>query len=392
MAYKENRTTPLEIANDIIGKIQSVNSELHIFCDVNTDLIISQATESTRRYTEGKTLGPLDGVPIVIKDQINVIGLTVRNGLQYPEYEPCSTDAEVTKRVRAEGMMIIGLANMHPVGLTTMGTNNSKFHGDCLNPLNPEYSPGGSSSGTAAAVAIGIAPCGIGSDGGGSVRLPAAFCGLSAIKPSAGRISNRGFLSGTNSVLGPICNTMVDCAKLYSVLAGPDFENETEMTFFQPTVKIPLTIASRLDGIKIGVDYSWCEQTLFGQKNNETIYNHFLARLNWLEEKGCEIVKITFADLDYYHAAHLIIYMQELLVPSRRLLETERHMSLDHYLAMAFQAEGSYGSDYIQANKIRTKFMCQMEAIFKEVDLVATPTQKCGTVKLQPDDALCKPK
>lgn len=383
-AYIGNIITPLDIAHDIIAKIKLVNSELHIFCDVHEDLIISQAKESTQRYKSGKPLGPLDGVPIVLKDQINLIGHTVRNGLEYPEYKPCTTDAQVTKRIKAEGMMIVGLVNMHPVGIATLGTNNSKFHGDCLNPVNPEYYPGGSSSGTAAAVAIGIVPCGIGSDGGGSVRIPAAFCGMSAIKPSAGRISNRGYISGTNSALGPMCNTMVDCAKLYSVIAGPDFENEAEVTFFQPKVQIPLSISPRLDGIKIGVDYDWCRQ-----KKNQKIYDQFIAELDWLEEKGCKIIKIKLHDLGYYHAAHLTVFMQELLSTARQRMETEAKMPLDYYANMAIQAESSYGSDYIQANKIRTKFMVQLETIFNQVDLIATPTQRGGTTKVEENDAQC---
>jgi len=273
---------------------------------------------------------------------------------------------------------------MHTVGISTFGANCSKFHGDCLNPVNPDFYPGGSSSGTAAAVACGLVPCGIGSDGGGSVRIPAAFCGMSAIKPSAGRISHRGYISGTNSSLGPMCNTMVDCAKLYSILAGPDFKNHAETTFFQPKVAIPKSIPVRLDGFKIGVDYDWCSQL-----KNERIYGLFVSKLDWLAEKGCDIVKIKLYDLTYMHASHLTCFMQELMSTARRRMETEAHMALDYYASMAAQAGTTYGSDFVQANKIRTKFMLQMEEIFEKVDVIATPTSCVGTTKRHPDDQPC---
>jgi aspartyl-tRNA(Asn)/glutamyl-tRNA(Gln) amidotransferase subunit A len=102
-AYLGGMVSPLDIAQDIIQKIKIVNSELHIFCDYREDLILKQANESTKRYEDGKVLGPLDGVPIVIKDQIHVIGLTRRNGTEYPEFEPSVKDGAVIEKIRAQG-------------------------------------------------------------------------------------------------------------------------------------------------------------------------------------------------------------------------------------------------------------------------------------------------
>ena len=281
MAYKSKTVTPLDVARKIIDQLPLINSDLKIFCDWNEDLIISQATESTRRYQENCPLGDMDGVPIVIKDQIDVIGLTVRNGLPFPEHNPADTDAAVIERIKSNGMMIIGLVNMHQVGLTSFGTNSSKFHGDCRNPHNPDYYCGASSSGTGAAIALGIVPCGIGSDGGGSIRIPAAFCGISTIKPSAGRIPHRGYNAGTNSVLGPMCNTMVDCAKLYSILAGPDYTKASDITICQPKVTIPSHIPEDLIGTTIGVDYNWCKFRV-----EQKIFAQFEEKLAWLVSKG----------------------------------------------------------------------------------------------------------
>ena len=102
-AYLGGKTTPVDIAKDIIEKIKFVNSEMHILCDYREDIILEQAEASTKRYKEGKVLGALDGVPIVIKDQINIVGLTTRNGSSYPEFFPSESDAAIIERVKAQG-------------------------------------------------------------------------------------------------------------------------------------------------------------------------------------------------------------------------------------------------------------------------------------------------
>ena len=255
---------------------------MHIMCDWREDLILAQAQASTQRYLSGNTLGDLDGVPIVFKDQIKIKGLTVRYGMPFPDCAPCEKDAAVVERIRKQGMTIVGLVNMHQAGPGgTIGTNPSKYHGDCRNPFNTDYYCGASSSGPGAAVAVGLVPCAIGSDGGGSVRIPSAFCGLIGLKPTAGRIPHRGYSATTNSVLGPMCNTMTDCLKLYSVLAGPDYNKESEITQFQPKVTVPRSLAVSLKGTKIGVDYQWCDCV----KEN-TIKMQFWKMLNWLQDKG----------------------------------------------------------------------------------------------------------
>ena len=198
---------------------------------------------------------------------------------------------------------------MHQIGVGITGVNPSKLHGFTPNPVNPNYHPGASSSGTVAAIAIGLVPCGIGTDGGGSVRIPAAFTDTSAIKPTAGRIPHRGYNGGTNSTIGPMANTMVDCAKLYSVIAGPDQAEESYITWYQPKIEIPKSIKTNLNGLKVGIDYDWVKAA------KPDIKRVFDDKLKMLEEYGAKLVPIAVSDMMNLGAAHFMTFVTE-IIPS----------------------------------------------------------------------------
>jgi len=383
-AYKTGISSPLDVATEIIREIPEMNKKLNILCEWDVQMILKQAEESTERWKAGKPLSDLDGVPIAIKDQIDIKGLTVRNGLPFPESNPAKSDGAIIEKIKNAGMIIVGLVNMHQVGLSSIGTNDSKFHGDCKNPHNTDFYCGASSSGTGAIVACGLVPCGVGSDGGGSVRIPASWCQNNTIKPSCGRIPQRGYISGTNSTLGPMCNTMTDCAKLYSIIAGPDLTKDSDITIFQPPVNIPREIRSSFNGLKIGVDRNW---TNF--KVDSTISGLFKEKLKYLENKGCEIVSITIPEIDYYHASHFVNFMQEIASRGREYIENDRDISGDFRMTMITNLDNVFASDYVQANRIRTKFMKITEILFQKVDLIATPTTREGAMKRYPGDEIC---
>ena len=287
--------------------------------------------ESLHRHSTGKILGPFDGVPIVIKDQFDTIGLTVRSGLPVPKHDPCTKDSAMTERLKAQGMIIIGFTNMHQIGVGVTGANPSPIHGVTKNPVNPLYHPGASSSGTAAAIAIGLVPWGIGTDGGGSVRLPAAYCNMAAIKASAGRIPHRGYAGGTNSCVGPMANTMVDCSKLYSIMAGPDFTDESQITWYQPKVEVPKTVATKspFNGLKVGVDFGWIKEA------DDDVQKVFLKKIEEIEKAGAEIVSVQVPDVLNMHVAHYITFTQEVSAQIQQYFEDMEHIGLgnvDNYV------------------------------------------------------------
>jgi Asp-tRNA(Asn)/Glu-tRNA(Gln) amidotransferase A subunit family amidase len=171
------------------------------------------------RYTRGATLGPLDGVPVVVKDCIDVQGLVTTNGTRLP-FPPAERSATVVQRLVAAGAVVFAKANMHELGIQPTGVN--PHHGTAVNPWAPDRIPGGSSSGAAVSVASGIAAGAIGTDAGGSIRVPAALNGLVGLKPTFGAVPSDGIACLTRDLdhTGPIAWTVDDCAALFEVVAG----------------------------------------------------------------------------------------------------------------------------------------------------------------------------
>ena len=163
--------------------------------------------------------------------------------------------------MKEAGIVIIGITHMTQMGMAVFGNNPSKLHGTCRNPVNPNYYPGASSSGTAAAICSGLVPFGLGTDGGGSIRMPSSQCGIVGLKPTFSRVPTHGFLrggpKGTVSHAGPLASNSVDLALLYSIIAGPDKYDPYSMV--QSPVMLPSNMKD-VKRIKIGVDWKWAKQ------------------------------------------------------------------------------------------------------------------------------------
>jgi len=177
------------------------------------------AAAAARRFAQGRPLGPLDGMPLVVKDSIDIAGLPSTHGTSFLT-EPAAGDAVVIQRLRAAGAVIFAKCNMHEFGIQPTGVN--PHHGTPVNPWDPERIPGGSSSGVGVAVASGIAPAGVGTDAGGSVRIPAALCGLVGLKPTYGAIPDGGIAQLTKDLdhVGPIAWTVDDASLLFEAMSG----------------------------------------------------------------------------------------------------------------------------------------------------------------------------
>src|SRR5207302_8418912 len=179
----------------------------------------TEAETARQRFARGAPLGPLDGVPIVVKDSMNVKGLPSTDGTSF-QTEPAESDAEVVSRLRAAGAIIFAKTNMHEFGIQPTGVN--PHHGTPVNPWDPSRIPGGSSSGSAVAVASGIAPIALGSDAGGSIRVPAAINGLVGLKPTFGAVPQEGVAGLTFDLdhSGPIAWTVEDATDVFEVISA----------------------------------------------------------------------------------------------------------------------------------------------------------------------------
>ena len=225
--YLSGTLTPTDVAEALLPLIRRdiPNPTEHSLAwfETRADKVLAAARESTRRYREGRSLGPLDGVPTAVKDEYDVAGYRTCLGSRntYASADDGHETSWCVRQLEAAGALLLGKLSMHEFGLDTTG--NNPVHGTPRNPHNPDYYTGGSSSGTAYAVSAGLIPAGLGSDGGGSIRIPSSLCGVFGLKPTHGRLSFRPGAnhSTTCACLGPIAADMASLAALFHVAAAP---------------------------------------------------------------------------------------------------------------------------------------------------------------------------
>ncbi|MCK9508744.1 MAG: amidase family protein [Pigmentiphaga sp.] len=220
-AYLEGRTTPVEVVDTLLSAARTCQSGLNAFAQLALPGSRAAAEAATRRFANGKPLGPLDGVPISVKDLVPVQGVPTRRGSHITPNTPAEQDAPAVARLRQAGAIVFGVTTTSELGCSMQASN--PLNGTTLHPLNPKHTPGGSSSGAAAHVAAGLGPLALASDVGGSLRVPAAYCGLVGFKGTYGAIP-----TVTKSVFtdyihyGPLARSMDDCRRLQAMLAHPD--------------------------------------------------------------------------------------------------------------------------------------------------------------------------
>lgn len=216
------RTDAQALTEAALDRIAAVDDSLHAFITVSADTARAEARASDARRAAGAALGPLDGIPVAVKDNIAVAGLPRSDGTRAFAGRISAADAGVVARLRGAGAVLLGTLNMHEGALGA--TTDNPFWGRCRNPLAPDCTPGGSSGGSAAAIAAGMAAITLGTDTMGSVRIPAAYCGLWGLKPTAGLIGSSGLshLSWTLDSIGPLARSPEDIGLALAVLAGPD--------------------------------------------------------------------------------------------------------------------------------------------------------------------------
>ena len=219
-AMREGRATSRSLTEGCLAAISGRNTELNAFITVTADDALRQAQAADGERTAGIDRGPLHGIPISLKDLIDVEGVPTTAASRVRDGHVARVDAAVTARLRRAGAVFLGKTNLHEFAFGT--TNEDSAYGPARHPLDPSRSPGGSSGGSAVSVATGMALASIGTDTGGSIRIPAAACGLVGLKPSFGEIPLNGVvpLSSSFDHVGPLCRSVEDARLIYEVLAG----------------------------------------------------------------------------------------------------------------------------------------------------------------------------
>jgi Asp-tRNA(Asn)/Glu-tRNA(Gln) amidotransferase A subunit family amidase len=367
-AYRDGSLSPETVAQRVIHVLEHQDRgdpPLYAFISWRGESIRRQAQESAERFAAGTPRSILEGVPIAVKDEIDVAEHCTSLGTSFLNQETAAQDAWVVARLREAGAMIIGKTNMHEIGIGVTGLN--PFHGTPVNPYAPWRYPGGSSSGSATSVAAGITPVAIGADGGGSIRIPSAYCGVFGLKLTMGRTSASGEYPLAPSVgnAGPIAGNVRDLALTYLVMSGPDPKDEQSLR--QPTPNLD-GFLSDVEGLKIGVYEEW-----FHDARHEVVATT-TALLEELEKRGAQIVPVTIPELDSLRMALLVTITSEM----RHALETAYR---DHRSDFGNEARANLAlaryittSDYIKAQQVRRRMLGHFERAFDTVDLIATPT------------------
>ena len=388
-AYRSGHVTPAVVADRIIESIRasdSLSPPLRAFVQWNETEIRKQAEESTRRYTDKDNIRPLEGVPIGVKEEYLAANYRLLNGLAFLPVCAQSLDrqrqeSEPVARLRNAGAVLIGITNMHEIGIGSSGSNVNKLHLTARNPYDTNRYTGGSSSGSGAAVASGLVPLALGTDGGGSVRIPASLCGMVGLKPTFGRISCARMCPVGMTVVsaGPMCNTVHDAALSYMLLSGPDPNEPISIPQGRVSVDRYLSHSLTLTGLKVGVYDRWFDHS------DPDVRSGCRTALTWLREAGAEIVDIKIPEIGQSQNAHLTIILTEILGAYR--YDFPQHFSSfngESILGLSLASEFS-AADYVVAGRQRTRAIKVLEHLFRQVDVIATPSTACTAPILSPE-------
>jgi aspartyl-tRNA(Asn)/glutamyl-tRNA(Gln) amidotransferase subunit A len=366
-------TTLLEAANFIVQggssldlvdqalELAEAKSDLNVFAHLDASGAREAASKLDLEAKAGRFRGPLHGLPITIKDLFNVAGMPTRAGtraLLPAAFQNPTQDALAVSRLRAAGAIILGKVNMHEIALGITGENS--WTGDVKNPRDSSRQAGGSSSGSAASVAAGIGFASLGSDTGGSIRIPASFCGCVGFKPSFGLVPLEGalHLSMTCDHVGPLTRTVADAHAMFEVLRGQKLSAQS----------LPLQKLETVNGLKFGVPRSWLEGRLGIQVRAE-----FEALLERLRAAGAIVIDVQPQNLELVNAAYSPLVRAEAAFVHRNALKTAPQ-GFSAVVRAPLELGLSIGAgEYLEALEFRRAVIAGLEAVLSECDALLLP-------------------
>jgi Asp-tRNA(Asn)/Glu-tRNA(Gln) amidotransferase A subunit family amidase len=350
-AYRDRRSDPVRVIERALAAAAALDQRqppMRTFIALDAGDARRQAEASRARWQQGRPLGPLDGVPVAIKDEIDVAGYGTSCGTRFLGHETKSVDATTVARLRRGGAIIFGKTNMHELGVAPSGLN--AHHGSARNPYDPARDTGGSSSGSGAVVAAGVVPLAMGNDGGGSVRIPAALCGVAGIKASFGRVPLDGvaMLCWSLEHSGPLGATIAD---LVTALAAITDEQ--------------LTLPA-IDGrqLRVGICDAWWQWA------DDDLRTSARAAL---ERVGVSLVPIALPHIELTLPVGSATFLVEGAAAVAPYLDAKQPMSASTRIGFDV-ARGMTAVAYVQAQRARALIVRDFERAFAEVDLIATPT------------------
>ena len=386
---RQRLVSPRELLDDAYAHIESTEPRLHAYLTLTRELAERQADDAERRLRDGDP-SPLCGIPIALKDVLCVEGSETTAGSKIlAGYRPPYT-ATAVERLFAAGAVCVGKTNCDEFAMGS--SNENSAYGPVGNPWDVERVPGGSSGGSAATVAAGSVTCSLGSDTGGSIRQPAALCGVVGFKPTYGRVSRYGLIAFASSLdqIGPLTRSVEDCATVFSVIAGHDERDSTSST---APVEDPLPgLDAGVRGLRVGVPDEY-----FAQGLEQGVRSRVEDAMRELERLGAELVRVSLPSSDYALATYYIIAPAECSSNLARYdgvrfgMREQRPSLLDMYMTTrdhGFGPEvkrrimlgtyalssGYYDAYYRKAQKVRTVIAREFARVFEDVDALVAPT------------------
>lgn len=364
-ALRGGETTSVELTQECLSQIAAQQPSLNAFVTVVADLALAQAAERDKELAQGRDRGALHGIPIALKDVFETKGIrTTCGSLLFADNVP-ERDSAVGERLERAGCVLLGKTGMHELAYGV--TSNNPHFGTIRNPWNPAHIPGGSSGGSGAAVASGMCFMAMGSDTGGSIRIPAAFCGTVGLKPTYGRVSRYGVmpLDFTLDHMGPLTRCVRDAGVVLEALAGADDRDHTSSNRAVEQYVPPAEVSIR--GMRLGVP----ENFYFDRSEPEVI----AAVRSWIataERLGAVVTPVQVPDIAGLNVLGRIILFAEATSTMEPYLERREQFGAD-VLSLFDQGKYILGSQYVQAQRLRRVFQLEFQKLFEQVDCIVTP-------------------
>ena len=394
------RVSAADVCRTALDRIAAVRDALNAFNLVDAERALIRAREIDRRRAAGDTLGPLAGVPIALKDNMNVRGMKTTASSRILENFVPPFDATIVRRLEGAGAIIVAKTNCDEFAMGS--SNENSAFGPVRNPWSLDRIPGGSSGGSAAAVASGCVPLALGSDTGGSIRQPAACCGVVGLKPSYGRVSRYGLLAFASSLdqIGPFARTVADAALALSVLAGADPCDAT--TASEPVPDFSAALTGDVNGTRIGVPRAFVTEGV-----DDEVRRAYEAALDTLRASGATLVDVDLPHAKYAVPVYYLVctaeassnlarydgvkygYRSPAAKDSLKEMysrtrdegfgpEVKRRIMLGTYVLSA----GYYDAFYLKALQVRTLLRRDYDEAFGRADVVAMPTMPTPPFRL----------
>ncbi|MDE0624401.1 MAG: amidase [Bryobacterales bacterium] len=374
-AFSSGQLSPVEVVRHALRRIARLDPVLNSYLSVTADHALERARQAESEIRAGRHKGPLHGVPYAAKDLLDTKGIRTTVGSRILSDNVPAADAAVVESLSAAGAILLGKTGMHEWAYGI--TNNNPHFGPVRNPWNTECIPGGSSGGSAAALAAGLCSFSLGSDTGGSIRIPAALCGIAGLKPTFGRVSRRGAfpLGHTLDTLGPFGLTVQDTALAYQAIAGRDGADPT--TVDKP-VELPRFDAEpSLKGVVIGVPRASYYECL-----DPAVDSAVQSALSVLTGIGAQLREVAVPDIDLANSLHRLILLAEGTSVHHRRLEEHREQFGDDVRALLDQGRLVLASDYLNAQRQRKRFCREFARTLQTVDALVAPAVPIPTARI----------